>query len=120
MKKLTPKEEEIMQVLWKLEKAIVRELVDALPDPKPHYNTVSTMVKILEEKGFVDHEKWGNMYRFFPIVSRDDYQAEEMDDLLEKYFDSSYTNLVAHFAKKEKISEEELKEILQLIQSKKS
>lgn len=120
MKKLTPKEEEIMQVLWKLEKAIVRELVDALPEPKPHYNTVSTMVKILEEKGFVDHEKWGNMYRFFPIVSKDDYQAEEMDDLLEKYFDSSYTNLIAHFAKKEKISEEELKEILQLIQSKKS
>ena len=120
MRKLTTKEEEIMQVIWKLEKAFIQEIRDGLPEPQPHYNTVSTMLKIMEEKEFVAKEKLGNMYRYFPIISKEDYQTEAVDDILEKYFDNSYSSLIAHFANREKIGEKELKDILKLIQSKKS
>ncbi len=119
MLKLTKKEEEIMQVIWTLEEAFIKEVVDRLPIPKPHYNTVSTIIKILEEKGFVKHVKFGNMHRYMPLVSKDDYQTDAVDDIIEKYFDNSYMNLIAHFANKEKINESELKEIISLIKSKK-
>ena len=117
MQKLTRKEEEIMQVLWRLEKAFVKEILDELPEPKPHYNTVSTMIKILEEKDFIDRKKLGNMYQYFPIVAKTTYQSDAADDLVEKYFDGSSVNIIAHFAKKENMSEEEIKEIINLIQS---
>lgn len=120
MLKLTKKEEEIMQIIWRLNQAFIKEIVASLPEPKPHYNTVSTIVKILEDKGFVTHKKFGNVKQFQPVVSKDSYQTEAVDDIIEKYFDSSYKNLIAHFADKEKINESELKEILKLIQSKKS
>ena len=120
MKKLTKKEEEIMQVIWHLGKAFIKEIVDELPEPKPHYNTVSTMVKILEEKEFVKHEKYGNMYRYQPLVPKETYQGEVVDDVLEKYFDNSYINMIAHFAKKENMSEREVNEIIQLIKSNQS
>ena len=119
-KKLTAREEEIMQLLWKMKKAFIKELVEAMPEPKPHYNTVSTMVKILKEKGFVNLIKYGNIYQVHPILTKDDYQVEEADDLVKKYFDNSYSSMIAHFATKEKISEAELIDIIKLIQSKKS
>lgn len=117
MKKLTKKEEEIMQALWSLEKAFVKDIVDALPEPKPHYNTVSTMLKILEEKNFIDHVKYGNMYQYHSVVTKDMYQRDAVGDLIEKYFDNSYANLVAHFAKNENISQAELEEILTTIKN---
>lgn len=116
MQKLTRKEEEIMQVMWKLGKAFVKEIQDDLPEPKPHYNTVSTMIKILEEKEFLERKKIGNMYQYFPRVEKTTYQADAADDLLEKYFDGSSVNIIAHFAKKENMTEEEIKEIINLIQ----
>ena len=119
MKKLTKKEEEIMHVLWQLNNAFVKEIVDALPEPKPHYNTVSTMLKILEEKEFILHERYGNMLRYSPIVSKDSYQTDAVGDIIEKYFDNSYANLVAHFAKNENISRGELEEILLTIKNNK-
>ena len=113
MEKLTKKEEEIMRVIWKLEKAFIQDIVDDLPEPKLHYNTISTVVKFLHEKKFVEKRKYGNMYQYHPLVSQEDYKSEAMDDMAEKFFDNSYTNMIAHFASKEKISEEELKDILE-------
>lgn len=120
MQKLTRKEEEIMQILWRLENAFIKEIVDEMPAPKPHYNTVSTMIKILEEKEFIDRKKFGNMYQYFPKVAKSTYQSDAADDLLEKYFDGSSVNIIAHFAKKENMSEEEIQEIVSIIQANKS
>ena len=115
MIKLAKREEQIMQVYWELGKAFIREVIPHLPDPKPHYNSVATIVKILEEKGFLDHETVGNTHSYFPVVSKDQYQKHDMKDIVRKYFDNSYPQMLAYFAKQEKIGEEELKEILEMI-----
>lgn len=118
MKKLTQKEEEIMQVLWELNGGFIKDILEAMPLPKPHYNTLSTMMKILQEKGFVSHKKYGNMLQYQPAVKREDYKTDAVGDLLEKYFDNSYMNMIAHFAKNENMTEEEKNEILKLIKPK--
>ena len=115
MIKLAKREEQIMQVYWELGKAFIREVIPHLPDPKPHYNSVATMVKILEDKGFLGHETVGNTHSYFPIISKEQYQKHDMKDIVKKYFDNSYPQMLAYFAKQEKISEDELKEILELI-----
>ena len=78
MQKLAKREEQIMQVYWDLKKAFIRDIIPHLPEPKPHYNSVATMVKILEEKGFLDHESVGNIYCYFPVISREEYQKYAM------------------------------------------
>jgi len=120
MVKLAKREEQIMQVYWELEKAFIKEVIPHLPDPKPHYNSVATMVKILEEKGFLDHDTVGNVYRYFPVISRDDYQRHFMKDIVSQYFDNSYPRMLAFFAKEQNLSENELNEILQMIKSNRS
>jgi BlaI family penicillinase repressor len=119
MMKLAKREEQIMQVYWELGRAYIKEVIPHLPDPKPHYNSVATMVKILEEKGFLDHESVGNLYRYFPIITREDYQKHAMKDIVSKYFDNSYPRMLAFFAKEQNLSEDELKEILQMIKTNK-
>ena len=119
MQKLAKREEEIMQVLWQLEKAFVKELIAAMPAPKPHYNTVSTIVRILEDKGFISHEKFGNTYRYFPLISKEAYQKDAIGDMISKYFDNSYKKMVAYFAKEEKVSPDELEEVIKMIKNKK-
>ena len=119
MVKLAKREEQIMQVYWDLEKAFIKEVIPHLPDPKPHYNSVATMVKILEEKRFLDHETVGNVYRYYPIVSREEYQKHAMKDIVSQYFDNSYPRMLAFFAKQQNLSEAELNEILQMIKTKK-
>ena len=119
MQKLAKREEQIMQALWRLEKAFVKEIIAELPDPKPHYNSVATMVKILEEKGFVDHEAFGNTFRYFPLVSKETYQRQTLGDIVKQYFNDSYPSMLAFFAKEEKISQSDLEDILKIIQSKK-
>jgi len=119
MIKLAKREEQIMQVYWELKKAFIKEVIPHLPDPKPHYNSVATMVKILEEKGFLDHEIVGNQYLYFPIVPREDYQQDAMKDIVSKYFDNSYPRMLAYFAKQQNLSEAEMTEILQMIKSNK-
>ena len=120
MVKLAKREEQIMQVYWELGKAFIKEVIPHLPDPKPHYNSVATMVKILEEKGFLDHDTVGNVYRYFPIVSRDEYQRHFMKDIVSQYFDNSYPRMLAFFAREQNLSEAELNEILQIIKSNRS
>lgn len=119
MIKLAKREEQIMQVFWDLEKAFIKEIIPHLPDPKPHYNSVATIVKILEEKGFLGHETIGNVYQYYPTVSREDYQGHAMKDIVSQYFDNSYPRMLAFFAKQQNLSEAELKEIITLIKNKK-
>ncbi len=119
MVKLAKREEQIMQVFWELEKAFIKEVIPHLPDPKPHYNSVATIVKILEEKGFLSHETVGNVYQYYPLISRDDYQQHFMKDIVSQYFDNSYPRMLAFFAKQQNLSEKELNEIIQMIKSNK-
>ena len=119
MVKLAKREEQIMQVFWDLNEAFIKEVIPHLPDPKPHYNSVATIVKILEEKGFLGHDILGNLYQYHPIISREEYQKHAMKDVVKQYFDNSYPKMLAFFAKEEKLSEAELKEILKIIKSNK-
>jgi len=119
MVKLAKREEQIMQVYWDLGKVFIRDIIPLLPDPKPHYNSVATMVKILEEKGFLDHEVVGNMYSYFPVVGREDYQKHALKDIVTQYFGNSYTRMLAYFAKEQNLGEAELQEILEIIKTEK-
>lgn len=118
MKKLTAREEEVMQVLWALERAFVKDIIEQLPEPRPHYNTVSTIVRLLEERGFVAHKAYGNAHQYFPVVTKREYTRHFMGDVLANYFDNSLKRMVAFFAEEEKLSEEELQEIINLIEKK--
>ena len=118
MQKLTNKEEEIMQILWKLKKAFVKEVMAEISEEQPHYNTLSTIIRNLEEKGFVSHNAFGNTHQYFPIVKMEDYRKRFMNTAIDTYFNSSYKNMVSFFAKEEKISADELREILAMIEKK--
>lgn len=104
-----------MQVYWDLNKAFIRDIIPYLPDPKPHYNSVATIVKILEDKGFLDHETIVNMHCYFPVIGREEYQQFAMKDIVSQYFDNSYPRMLAFFAKEQNLSEGELDEIIKLI-----
>lgn len=119
MEKLTNKEEEIMRILWKLEKAFVKEIMAEIPDSNYHYNTISTIVRHLEEKGFVSYEAFGKTHQYYPIISKEKYRKRVVSQTSSRYFDNSYKNMVSYFAKEEKISASELREILDLIEKKK-
>ena len=119
MQKLAKREEQIMQACWHLGKAFIKEIIAELPDPKPHYNSVATMVRILEEKGFLGHEALGNTFQYYPVISKEQYQNHAFDDIVKQYFNNSYPRMLAYFAKEQKISRDELNEILALIQSQK-
>ncbi|WP_424495179.1 BlaI/MecI/CopY family transcriptional regulator [Salinimicrobium sp. GXAS 041] len=112
MKQLTKAEEEIMQILWKLKKANVASVIDEMPEPKPAYNTVSTIIRILETKGFVDHEKRGKGYLYFPVVEKETYSNQSMTKLMENYFNGSFKSMVSFFVKKNDLDTKELEAIL--------
>lgn len=119
MERLTTKEEEAMQVLWQAGKGFVKDLLPLLPDPKPHYNTLSTTIRNLEEKGYVAHTDYGGSHEYYAVVGKEQYRQTFMQKVVANYFDNSYKNLVSFFAEEEKLSAEEVKEILDLIQKKK-
>jgi BlaI family transcriptional regulator, penicillinase repressor len=119
MQKLTNKEEEIMHVLWKLKKAFVKEVMAEITDDQPHYNTLSTIIRNLEEKSYVSHNAFGNTHQYFPIVALEDYRKEFMNSAIEHYFNNSYKNMVSFFAEEDKISADELREILKIIENRK-
>jgi len=111
-KPLTKAEEEIMQVLWKLGKAFVKDILDEMPEPKPHYNTVSTIIKILADKGFVASESFGKSNRYYPLVNKDEYTKKTMKQFLKGYFEGSYANMLSFFAREKDISIADLESIL--------
>ncbi|MFV5699264.1 BlaI/MecI/CopY family transcriptional regulator [Flavobacterium sp. ZT3R17] len=117
MQKLTNKEEEIMHIIWRLKKAFVKEVMAEITEEQPHYNTLSTIVRNLEEKGFVSHNAFGNTHQYYPIVSLEEYRKRFMNTAIDNYFNSSYKNMVSFFAKEEKISAAELREILTMIEN---
>ena len=119
MQKLTNKEEEIMHILWKLKKAFVKEVMAEITEETPHYNTLSTIIRNLEEKSYVAHNAFGNTHQYYPVVTMEDYRKRFMKTAIENYFNSSYKNLVSFFAEEQKISAEELREILDIIEQKK-
>jgi predicted transcriptional regulator len=119
MKKLSRKEEELMQVIWDLDKAFVKDAIEHLPGPKPHYNTIATLMKRLEEKGYLAHNEYGGSYEYYPVVGKETYKHTFMKKVLNTFFDNSYLNMLAYFAKEEKISPEEMKELVKMIEKNK-
>ncbi|MBD9180169.1 MAG: BlaI/MecI/CopY family transcriptional regulator, partial [Odoribacter splanchnicus] len=108
MKELTKAEEQIMQVLWDLNRAFVKEIIDRLPDPKPAYNTVSTIVRILQDKGFVGHETYGKSHCYYPLVDKDTYTRKFLKNFIGNYFQNSFSQMVSFFAKEENVDLKEL------------
>jgi BlaI family penicillinase repressor len=111
MKELTRAEEQVMQILWKLERAFVKDIVEGFSDPKPAYNTVSTIVRILEKKGVVDHKAYGNTHEYFPLIARDEYKKKFVKSFVRRYFGGSFPEMVSFFAGERDLSLEELEEI---------
>lgn len=120
MKELTKAEEQVMQILWRLEKAFVKDILKEMPDPKPAYNTVSTIVRILETKGFVDHKAYGKTHEYFPLISRDKYKQFTLDNLVNSYFNGSFKNLVSFFAKENKMDVNDMDQLLKQLEEFKS
>ena len=116
IKELTKAEEQIMQVLWDLKKAFVKEVIQQLPEPKPAYNTVSTIIRILETKGFIDHTAFGKSHQYHPIVSKEAYKSFATDKLMNGYFENSVESMFSFFVKKQKIDLKEADEIMKLIE----
>ena len=116
MKELTKAEEQVMQILWDLERAFVKDVIEQLPEPKPAYTTVSTIIRILEQKEFVGYKAYGKTHEYFPLVSKDVYKKFITKGLLKDYFSGSLKNLVSHFFFFEKIDVKELDEILKIIE----
>ena len=119
MKKLTRKEEEVMKILWKLEKAFVKDIIDQYDDPKPHYNTVSSLVRLLQDKGIIGFTQYGNTYQYFPLMTKEEYRRTFMKQVVSDYFDNSYKSAVAFFVKEKGLSPEELEELIKMIKDQK-
>ncbi len=119
MKELTKAEEQIMQILWKKQKAFVKDLIEDIAEPKPAYNTVSTIVRILEKKGFVDHTAYGKTFEYFPIVEKDEYKKGTLKKIMKNYFGDSFKQMVSFFSKEEDISLKELDEMINLLKEQK-
>ncbi len=115
MKQLTRAEEEVMQILWKLESGYVRDILDQFPEPKPAYNTVSTIVRILEKKGFVGYRSHGKSHEYFSLVSKKDYRRNYFKGFISNYFGNSYKALASFFTKEEDMSLRELEELKEVI-----
>lgn len=115
MRPLTKAEEQVMQVLWKLGKSFLREIVDAMPTPRPHQNTVATLLKILTEKKFIEVEVLGRQHRYSPLVSKQEYSGKSIRQLAKNYFEGSFSNVVSYLVKENNITVEELESLLKQI-----
>ncbi|MDF9799383.1 BlaI family penicillinase repressor [Catalinimonas alkaloidigena] len=118
MKELTKAEEEIMQVLWALDAAFVKDMIEKLPEPKPAYNTVSTIVRILQQKGFVGHEIHGKSHKYYPVITKEAYTRSFMKGFVKRYFSGSYQQMVSFFTKEEKLSLNELEQLIKELKDK--
>ncbi len=111
-RELTRAEEQVMQILWELDKAFVKDIVEQMPDPKPAYNTVSTIVRILEKKGFVGYKAFGKTHRYFPLMSKKEYTRLYMNSFIKNYFSNSFKEMVSFFAKEDNMSITELEDLM--------
>jgi BlaI family penicillinase repressor len=117
MKELTKAEDQIMQILWEIRKGFVKDVIAEMPDPKPAYNTVSTIIRILENKGFVNHKSYGKTHEYYPIVDRDTYRSFFLKNLLRNYFGGKFEQLVSFFAKDNDLDINDMEEILKNVES---
>lgn len=115
METLTKTEEKIMQILWKLKKGFVKDVISKLPEPKPPYNTISSIVRILEKKGFVSYKAYGKTYEYFPVISKRDYKKFTFKNFMKNYFDNSYESVVSFMVEENEISDKEVDEIKEII-----
>jgi len=115
MKELTKAEEQIMQILWEVEKGFVIDIVDKMDEPKPAYNTVSTIIRILESKGVVGHTAYGRTFEYYPLISKKDYTKEYMGNMVQNYFSNSFKQMVSFFTNENKLSIKELEELKQMM-----
>lgn len=116
MRELTRAEEEVMQVLWKIKKGFVRDVLDHFEEPRPAYNTISTIVRILQDKGFVDHKAFGRTHEYYPVISKDEYSKSHLNNFVNNYFSNSFGKMVSFFAKEKKLSLKEMEEIMKLME----
>jgi predicted transcriptional regulator len=115
MKELTRAEEQIMIILWKIKRGFVKDILEHFSDPKPAYNTVSTIVRILQDKGFVSHKAYGRTHEYYPLVSKKAYSKLQMGNFISSYFSNSYEQMVSFFAREKEISIKEMEEIMKLM-----
>src|SRR5918993_1579648 len=119
LKELTKAEDQVMQILWGLKTAFVKDIIECMPEPKPAYNTISTIVRILETKGFVDHKAYGKTHEYFPLISKEKYTKFYLNNLLRGYFNGSFQNLVSFFAKENKLDSKAIEKLLDEIKDQK-
>ena len=115
MKELTKAEEQVMQILWQIQKGFVKDIIEKMPSPKPAYNTVSTIVRILEQKGFVDHKTYGKTHEYFPLVEKSTYTKFYFNNFLAGYFNNSFEGLVSFFAKENDLDVKDVEELMKHI-----
>ena len=116
MTTLTKAEEQVMQILWNEQEGFVKDFLQHFPEPRPAYNTVSTIIRILEKKGFVDHRSFGKSHQYYPIVSRDKYRNERFSSLMKDYFNNSMQQVLSHFGKSGTLNMKEADEIIKLME----
>ncbi len=119
MKELTKAEDQVMQILWEMKKGFVKDIIERLPEPKPAYNTISTIVRILESKGFVDHKAYGKTHEYFPVISREKYTKFYLNNMLTGYFNGSFKNLVSFFAKENNLDVNDIEKLLNEVKDQK-
>jgi BlaI family penicillinase repressor len=116
MRDLTKAEEQVMQVLWNIKRGFVKEILEHFDEPKPAYNTVSTIVRILQDKGFVDHKAYGRTHEYFPVVSKEEYSKSHLTTFVNDYFSNSFEKMVSFFAKENRISVQEMEDIMKIME----
>jgi predicted transcriptional regulator len=116
MKVLTKAEDQIMQILWRLQNGFVRDVIEHLPEPKPAYNTVSTVIRILERKGFVGYKAYGKTHQYYPIIKKEAYTRFFLNNVVRGYFDGSIHNLVSFFAQENRLSVHDIDELVKELQ----
>ncbi len=116
MTTLTKAEEQVMQILWKEKEGFVKDLLQHFPEPKPAYNTVSTIIRILEKKGFVDHRSYGKSHLYYPLISREQYRNERFSSLMKDYFNNSMQQVLSHFGKSGSLNLKEADEIIKMME----
>ena len=116
MNELTRAEEQIMKILWEIEKGFVKDILTHFPEPRPAYNTVSTIIRILQDKGFVSHKAYGRTHEYYPLITRAEYTKSRMTSLVNDYFSNSFEKMVSFFAREKKISLKEMEDIMKLME----
>ena len=116
MERLTRKEEEAMKILWKARKGFIKELIDLHPEPKPLYTTFSSVIRGLEEKGYVAHKAYGKNHEYFPVIKKEEYKRAFMKNVVADYFGSSYKNVVSFFVNEKKLKADDLRKLIEIIE----